>query len=244
MLLIYLSFDLDWAPPWATRRVARDLASAGVGGTFFVTHACATLPELRANPKIELGWHPNFLPGSSHGTSIGQVLDHMEALVPDARGARAHCLVRGTPFAQAYVERGLRYDASDLQDGEHGLRAFLSWTGLWRLPIFFEDDVQILRGAPMEMARLGLEKPGLKIFDLHPILVALNASSLEPYADLKADLRRQGRGLTELREDEAEAYLQRGHPGSADLLASLIAWLQDHPERGGGVMGRALPVDA
>ena len=70
----------------------------------------------------------------------------MHEWVPEARGVRAHCLIRGTPHLLAYRQRNLIYDASDLHDGEANLKPFLSWTGMVRLPIFFEDDVHLERG--------------------------------------------------------------------------------------------------
>ena len=233
--MIALSFDLDWAPAWATLRVARTLAEAGLTGTFFVTHACESLPELRA-AGFELGWHPSYLPGSSHGSGVNEVLDTCAALVPEAVGVRAHGLVRGTPYLLAYRARGLRYEASDLLDGEHGLGIHRSFTGLACVPTFFEDDVHLERGLPMSLAALGLDRPGLKVFDFHPVLLALNCADLGRYRDAKAALARAGRPLSEATEADLAPHTQHGLPGDWDLFLALVAALRAHPERRAGTL--------
>jgi hypothetical protein len=218
---IHLSFDQDWAPAWATLKLRDMLRDHGAKATFFVTQDCPSLPALR-EAGWELGWHPNFLPGSSHGDSLDAVLDTLSGWVPDAKGARAHCLIRGTPYLEAYKARGLSYDAADLHDGEAGLKAFTSWTGLVRLPIFFEDDVHLQRGHEVSVEALGLSRPGLKIFTFHPVLVVLNAADLQSYQALKSDLAAQGTPLPEATEADIAKHAQTARPGMADLLTSLL----------------------
>jgi hypothetical protein len=233
-LVLYLSFDQDWAPEWATRALTEALAEAGLEGTLFVTHDCPSLATLRASGHIELGWHPNFLPGSSHGDTVEQVLDTMAGWVPEAVGARAHTLMRGTPLLMAYRERGLRYDAADIFDGRAGLTPFESWTGVLRLPIWFEDDVHLERGLGCDVSQLALEAPGLKICTFHPVLVALNASDLSSYRDLKGDLAQRGIGLTEATRGDFARHHQDLKPGVGDLFNALITWLTAHPASQGG----------
>ena len=216
--MIHLTFDQDWAPAWATRAVLDIVTQANCKATFFVTHDCPSLSDLRTSGRFELAWHPNFLPGSSHGDTIEEVLAYLAQIVPEAQGARAHTLIRGTPFLQAYGARGLHYDAADLHDGIHGLSVFQSWTGLLRIPIFFEDDVHLQRGLPLDAAALELERPGLKVLSFHPVLLALNAVELGSYEALKANLSARGIGLTEASPDDFAPYLPKAGPGVRDLL--------------------------
>ena len=232
--MIYLSFDQDWAPAWATRALTDRLRAAGLQGTLFVTHSCPSLASIRAAGHVELGWHPNFLPGSSHGATVDQVLDTMANLVPDAVGARAHTLMRGTPLLEAYKARGIRYDAADIFDGRSHLEAFTSWTGVIRLPIWFEDDVHLQRGLPCTLDALALDAPGMKVCTFHPVLVALNAADLQGYATLKADLAARGVPLTEANEADVAPHRERDRPGVEDLFIALVNWLETHPDRHGG----------
>ena len=236
--VIHLTFDQDWAPAWATRAVLEIVAQAGLEATFFVTHACPANAELRQSGAFELGWHPNFLPGSSHGSTIEEVLDTLAELVPDAQGARAHCLVQGTPYLQAYRGRGLRYDASDLHDDQAGLGAHSCWTGMIRFPIFFEDDVHLARSLVCTTDALGLERPGLRVLNFHPVLVALNARDLSSYAGLKADLALRGVPLTAASERDFMSHRQEN--GVGDLLGAIVQWLAERPELAGGTLASAL----
>ncbi|MGM0577990.1 MAG: hypothetical protein ACQEXJ_19850 [Myxococcota bacterium] len=236
--MIHLTFDQDWAPAWATRTIHDRLRRAGLEGTLFVTQDCPSLADARTSGVLELGWHPNFLPGSSHGGSIDEVLDTLAGWVPEAVGARAHCLVRGTPFLQAYGARGLLYDAADLHDGVPGLEPFQSWTGLVRVPIWFEDDVHLSRGRACTLETLDLESPGLKVCTFHPVLVALNVADLGAYGDLKADLSERGVALPDATEEDFGRHRQDEVPGVGDLLESLIGWLEVHRDRCGGPLRR------
>ncbi len=242
-MTVHLTFDLDWAPAWATAWLGDLIGQHGLRGTFFVTLACEALSGLRRSGAAELGWHPNFLPGSSHGSTVDEVLDSMVALVPEAAGARAHTLMRGTPLLLAYRARGLSYDAADLHDGVANLAPFVSWTGLTRLPIWFEDDVHLQRGLPMRLASLDLERPGLKIANFHPVLVALNAADLEGYGRLKADLGRRGVPLTEASVEDFAPFVERQRPGARDLLRSLAAHLEEHPGLAGGFLRDLVVTD-
>lgn len=235
-MTVCLSFDQDWAPAWATLAIHDRLVEAGLRGTLFVTHDCPSLAAIRAAGELELGWHPNFLPGSSHGDSLASVLDTMARWVPEATGARAHCLIRGTPYLQAYDARGLIYDAADLHDGAPGLAPFVSWTGLVRLPIWFEDDVHLLRGRPCELPALALDEPGLKVMTFHPVLVALNAADLAGYEALKADLRGRGVGLTDASPDHFAPFVETSRPGVRDLLHAVVDWLAARPGLQGGCL--------
>ncbi len=201
-------------------------------GTFFVTHQSPALDRLRASGRVELAWHPNFLPGSSQGASPDAVLATMAQWVPEAVGARAHCLVQGTPTLLAYRRCGLRYDAATLRDHVPGLAPFLSWTGLWDLPIWFEDDVHLERGRPCRLDALPLENPGLKVLTFHPTLVALDAPNLEHYAALKRALTGP---LSEATPEHFAAH--KGVRGLGTLFRDVCAWLSTRRDVAGGTLG-------
>jgi hypothetical protein len=239
--VIHLTFDQDWAPAWATERLAKRVQDAGLQATLFVTHDCPSLAALRSSEAFELGWHPNFLPGSSHGADVESVLDFMAQIVPEAVGARAHTLMRGTPLLEAYKRRGLRYDGADLHDGVANLEVFQSWTGVSRIPIWFEDDVHLQRGLGCELGSLSLDTPGLKVCTFHPVLVALNCADLDSYGALKADLAARGVGLTDATVEDFARFRQSDRLGVGDLFESLVSWLEAHPASAGS--GLATLVD-
>jgi len=206
-----------------------------VAGTFFVTNACESLAGVGLQDGIELGWHPNFMAGSSHGSSPEEVLATLRELVPNSLGVRAHGLVRSTALLEEYGRQGLLYEASDLMDAQPGLAAIPSWNSVVRVPIYWEDDVHAMHGRSFELSALDLDAPGLKVFAFHPIHVALNTRTLGGYKDFHAAMAEQGRSMTEASSAEVAHYREDG-PGTADLLDELLAFLVEHPERCGGTV--------
>jgi hypothetical protein len=187
---VCLTLDVDWAPDHAIDWVADLLIDHAVKATWFVTHNSPAVDRLRAQPKLfELGIHPNFLAGSTHGTTVDQVLDHCLELVPEARSMRTHGLWQSTLLFQKVLERksNIRADVSLLAFGAAGLSPFLHrYRGhsLWRIPYQWEDtfamEAQAFPERPLEWAG-----GGLKIFSFHPIHVVLNATTMGNYQRLK-----------------------------------------------------------
>ena len=231
--MICLSFDQDWAPEWATRELLDLLGSAGVPGTLFLTNQCPAIGS--APDNVELGVHPNFHPGSSHGESQSEVLDTVAKLVPGCSGVRAHGLVSSTALWGEYVERGYVYESADLMDGLESLRPLIAWHGLVRLPIYWEDDVALLHDAMPESIDELVTGPGMRVFNMHPILIALDASSLDGYQALKIALTAEGRALHTASRDEVLKF-RTGRPGVGALLEKLVDWLAKNPQRCGGTL--------
>lgn len=206
-----LTLDLDWAPDFAIEDAARTLIDRRVRATWFVTHETPVLALLRAHPDLfELGIHPNFLPGSSHGASPAEVLAHCMAIVPEARSVRTHALVQSTPILTEIVARTpVRTDVSLLQPRVAGLQAFVLPLGparLLRLPYCWEDDVEMDWARPAFALDDLPPAGGLRILDFHPIHVALNSASMAPYGALK---RRRPR-LQDATRDDCEALAAAG----------------------------------
>ena len=229
-MTLHFTFDLDWAPAWATRALIEDVKRAEVPATFFVTHDCPCLAELRHDTRFELGWHPNYLPNSSHGSTPQTVVGYMRRLVPEAVGVRAHGLVRSTWLWQRYVNEGLAYEASDILDMQSHLQPLRAWHGLVRLPLYFSDDVHIRHGRPLRVEDLGLEQPGMKIFNFHPVLHALNICSFAPYEAMKVQLAQTGTALSEASEGDFEPFRNRDERGVGDLLRDLLAHVVQNPD--------------
>ena len=61
-----LTFDIDWAPDYAILNCLKLLENSGCKATFFATHNTSLNQEI-INRGHNLGIHPNFLQGSSHG---------------------------------------------------------------------------------------------------------------------------------------------------------------------------------
>ncbi len=68
-----ISSDHEWCSDDTLEDFLDLQTSLEVPTTLFVTHDSALLKDVSAFHTLELGAHPNFLPGSSHGVTREQV---------------------------------------------------------------------------------------------------------------------------------------------------------------------------
>ena len=211
-----LTIDQEWSSDFALEGVLAFARERGIVPTLFVTHRSVVAERAAARGEVELGIHPNFLPGSTHGDTVDAVLDHLLSRVPAPVASRSHAFVDGTPIALALAARGLRLDSNLCLQWQPGLVPLRHWTGLLRLPVFFADDVHARQGGEWRLAPLESRffSPGLKVLLVHPFLHALNLDTHARYLALKASLPR-------LDADEAARLRHRGD-GAASLLEALV----------------------
>ena len=231
---IAITLDIDWAPDHVIDRVAEQLVAANVRATWFVTHASPAVDRLRQHPALfELGIHPNFLPGSTHGSTAADVIDHCMTLVPDARSMRTHSLVQSTVLLETIMARTpVETDVSLFLPGHRGLARVvqpLRARPLTRLPFWWEDDFEMY--CPVSdwqlAARCANAEPGLCILNFHPIHVALNSPSLDGYEALKRVAPVLGRASAE----QIAMHRAQHVDGVGSAFGGVVAWLAAH---GGG----------
>ncbi len=172
--------DIEWAPDWAIRDVFELADQYGVPLTPFLTHHSDYLARrLRVRDVVssrDVGLHPNFLPGSTHGATVDEVIATTKALWPDAVSFRSHCFYDDTRMLRKMAASGFRYDSNLFAFLQPMLAPLRTVAGTLRLPVFWEDDVHSGAGLPWEFAtlRAAFQGPGLKIVNVHPLRVALN----------------------------------------------------------------------
>ena len=210
-----VTLDLDWAPDAAIDATAALLVEGGVPATWFVTHASPAVERLRQD-GFELGIHPNFLPGSTHGDTTADVLDHCLGLVPDACSMRTHALVQSTPILAEVLERTpIRIDVSlFLPRARDVTPVRYPWRGrtLLRVPYVWEDDVELENGTLGDDVDELLDAPGLKVLDFHPAHVFLNSTSIDAY-------RRVSHGLPDV---DLAPHVQEGD-GVGTVFRAVLA---------------------
>jgi hypothetical protein len=217
---VAITLDVDWAPDFAIDLTAAILTEHRVRTTWFVTHASVAIDRLRENDLFELGIHPNFLPGSTHGADEASVLAHCLALVPEAVSMRTHGLYQSTPLLSRVMhDTPIELDASLFLPGATNvapIRYAYGGGSLLRVPYVWEDDVAMENGEWDVDAVLA--RPGLTVLDFHPVHVALNSTSMGSY---RALLERGP--LQEAREDEAPVTDGRGTRTFLESLADRLA---------------------
>lgn len=177
--------DIEWAPEWAIRDLFQLADEHGVPLTPFVTHRSEYLASRFAMRDVvssgDVGLHPNFLPGSTHGATVGEVIASTKALWPEAISFRSHCFYDDTRMLRQMAQSGFRYDSNLFAFLQPMLAPLLTVAQTVRLPVFWEDDVHSGLGLPWEVGALreAFETPGLKIVNVHPVRVALNVPTEE-----------------------------------------------------------------
>lgn len=172
--------DIEWAPDWAIRDLYELADEHGVPLTPFLTHRSDYLARrfgMRdATSSGDVGLHPNFLPGSTHGASVDEVIATARALWPDAVSFRSHCFYDDTRMLRKMADAGFRYDSNLFAFLQPMLAPLRTVAGTVRLPVFWEDDVHSANALSWDASvlRASFETPGLKIVNVHPLRVALN----------------------------------------------------------------------
>jgi hypothetical protein len=215
-----ITLDVDWAPDFMIDAAADALIGRDVRATWFVTHASPAIQRLRERPDLfELGIHPNFLEGSSHGATPQEVVAHCTALVPEARAVRTHCLLQSTPLHDALLRGSdITVDVSLFVPGHAQLEPVVQWSPggrLLRLPYVWQDNMEMYSPAPQWNTTAVLDAPGLRIFDFHPVHVWLNSASFSPYERMKGEHR-----LDEIAMADTARYRNAG-PGTMTAFLEL-----------------------
>jgi hypothetical protein len=208
--------DIEWAPEWAIRDLFELADEYGVPFTPFLTHRSAYLAQrLRDDDAADVGLHPNFLPGSTHGATVDEVIATTKALWPDAISFRSHCFYDDTRMLRKMADAGFSYDSNLFAFLQPMLTPLRTVGGTVRLPVFWEDDVHSGAGLPWDMGGVhaAFQGPGLKIVNVHPLRVALNVPD-EAFAE-------SHRRIGSVVDVEARVEAHRGK-GTRTLLTELF----------------------
>jgi Polysaccharide deacetylase len=218
-----LTADQDWAPEWANQIFLEKVAYWNLPVHVFRTSPSVILDDALRHRKIEQGWHPNFLSGSSHGSTVDEVINYCKRMFPGARTARAHCFAEDSFRMRALAKAGIVADSQNPTPCQGYLFPMIHVSGILRLPVYFEDDVAFDAVTPcltLEGFRKTLFTPGLKILNFHPTFMACNTPSLAHYSDVRASVfgsaepadgvRWEGRGTANLFDELVDTILAKG----------------------------------
>jgi hypothetical protein len=190
---IYLTFDIDWASDDVLEYAIDLIEAAGVAATWFITHETALLSRLRKNPKFQLGIHPNFnrlffSKDNINGNTPEEIIFNLLKIVPEAKAVRSHSVTQSSLLLELFKKFGLTHDCNHFIPHQAGmeLKPWLFWNGLIKVPYFWEDHVYLMSGTKEHVADLATRR-GLRVFDFHPIHLALNTNDLKTYETSRVD---------------------------------------------------------
>lgn len=217
-----LTFDIDWAPDFAILHCLELLENAGCKGTFFATHS-TSLNNVIVERGHNLGIHPNFLPGSSHGSDVQEIISECLNYAPDAWCMRTHALLQSTPLLHEIFSKfpQLKLDVSLLMHRSafaHKIKWEIDGVSFDRLLYNWEDDAQFSRFKKDKLPDLFFGE--LTVFDFHPIHVFLNSTDGSEYHNLK--LEQSHLSLSSLNKQVVERYVNHGL-GTQSYLKEVLA---------------------
>ncbi len=207
-----MTSDQDWAPSWAMEHFTRLVAARGVPLHLFRTNPCPVADGLAGRGAITQGWHPNFLPGSSQGSTPSEVVTYCQTHFPKARTVRSHAFREDTFLWRALAGAGIVADSQIPTRFQSHLSPLQHCSGIWRFPVFFEDDVFLATNGALALDGVDLFSPGLKILNFHAIHVANNTPSMEFYETHKqSPMRHEGRGIESILVELFDRITAAGH---------------------------------
>jgi hypothetical protein len=185
----------------------------GLKLTIFTTHES---PVLKKQPDfVEVGLHPDYT--RQNGTIFEESLIKLKAAYPQAIGTRSHRNFFGQNIADLNHRHGMEYDASLFLWNQPFCQGFQDHNGMSRFSYFWEDGIHLDMGLPLSWKSIRLNTPGLKIINIHPMLIYLNSKT----DDHRRSVTSQYRDLTQAPKGEVDCYRNKS-PGIKDLWESLL----------------------
>lgn len=226
--IIVFTSDIEWSPEWAIRDMCDMFEKNNMPLTPFMTHASETITHFYRGEKAnQVGLHPNFLAGSSHGATVTDVVNHVCALWPQARSFRSHTFFDHYQVTEQFSRQGFLFDSNLCLFEQPFCAPLRHQSGLIRYPVYWEDDIHWNRKLPFRMSASGLDEglkvAGLKVFNIHPLNVALNIPTQEYYQQHKFLLGNAGS------EDDIEQYRFSGD-GTRTFLQEVMDYVQSNNE--------------
>ena len=200
---VFFTFDVDWASDNMVNQLIDICIAKNLKATFFVTHHSSTLNRLRNVPEqFEIGIHPNFLSGSTQGSTEEEIFNYCKKLAPEAVSIRTHCIYQHGKLYDAFNKYfGSKIvDSSICMPGIDNIQPFELYTSngcLVRVPFFWADDYYLLGKQKLEPEAL-INLNGSKVYMFHPIHIFHNTTSMEHYNAVKSNIefdKFQGNGI-------------------------------------------------
>lgn len=201
---ICLTIDLDWASEAAIAETLDYLATRRIPATVFATHRSHRVEEAMAD--LEVGLHPFFGEGSSHGCSIDDVVRHVIAIPHNLPAFRCHRFGVSNEVREAMVEAGMRISSNVCADLEI-VPPFMDRCGLLEVPVFFEDGGFLRRGRALNGT---IEANGTAVLQLHPMHFAVNTPHFGYMMAIKQTVSREAWNAMDRSTIDALRWKERG----------------------------------
>ena len=217
---IILTCDIDWAPDYAIEHVLEIVEPFNCKITMFSTHKSDIL--LRAPEFVEVGLHPDYTRRHSD-SPFEEKIARLKEIYPDAKGTRSHRNFFGQNIADLNKKFGLIYDVSVILWNQPYCQAHLDYNGMVRFSYMWEDGLHLDMGYQLNFDQVNLFAPGLKIMNIHPILIYLNSTS----ESHRRSVTQRYADLTKAPKSDIDQEVFRGF-GIKDLWINLLKMIKDN----------------
>lgn len=185
-----ITFDVDWAKDAIIEDLINLVTQYNCKTTWFITHPSSLWNQLTNDThKFELGIHPNFLPNSTQGSSLEEIIDYLLKTVHKPYVFRMHSLHQSIPLLSKLRDySGIDIDSSLFLPETPYLMPLQHLTAnsvLYRVPVFWADDYELLKRDFSFLEPGRIETPGIKVFLFHPIHIFLNTPNPAYYEQFK-----------------------------------------------------------
>lgn len=200
----FLTADVDWAPDFAVEDLLKLIESYNYQITLFATHKSELLLQKRS--FVEVGLHPdNTRPDPA--VRFDQKISTLKEIYPESIGLRCHRNFFGNNIGDLAKKAGLKYDASTLLWLQPFCSSFLDYNEMLRMSYFWEDGIHCDKNYEFKLDQIKLDCPGLKILNVHPILIYLNA----PNDLYRREVTKQYSDLTQATYSELKDKVYKGY---------------------------------
>lgn len=178
--------DSDWYSDDCMLNLKQIFRQYATKLTVFATHK---LP-FDEDQDTQIGLHPNFLPGSTHGNDVTEVFTHLRSIYPKAQTFRSHSYCDSQRITEEAAKLDFRYDANLCLYLQQNIQPLKNCHGIIRFPSFFDDNIHWFHNGTwdFELYKKQFLTPGLKIINFHAFHLALNSPDFAYYQQHKSHL--------------------------------------------------------
>lgn len=186
--------DIDWASESILERYFEIINPLGLSPTLFVTHHSDIIEQNFKSGFISRGIHPNFLQGSSQGSSFVEIIEHCMAFAPESIGFRSHRLFDVTDITHLLKNQYYFKYVSNLGTVlKTNITPIIHESGLIHFPVFFEDGTHLYNNLDLNISKYYdyFTSPGIKIINFHPMNFIINTPYMSYMRNIKDTLTRE-----------------------------------------------------
>ncbi len=228
-----ITLDIDWAPDFILQLVADKLRAKKIKATWFVTHDSLTIQALAASDQFEIGIHPNFFPGSTQGAEPDLVMKYLLGIYPGAVSVRTHGLFQSSNLLKHLVDKyGIKYDSSLFLPNMPHIQPhelyFKDSEALLRFPYFWADYTESNHPYPcFSFTDPRHHVHGMKIYNFHPVHIALNSNGTGHYERMKHSLGEKAASPADI-----AMHRNNGSSGTGTFFDELLEYISAEEDHG------------